>query len=257
MKFLKKLKARGFTLIELIATIALLAIIVLISFVSVNAIINKNKERQYENLKSSIKIAAKQYASENKYSDEFSNKTTVVIPLSKLVDNGYLSSPVIDPYTNKPIGDLSSIVITLYISNGEVTNLEISGMPEHGENSNNPEIDNQGEIVNNDDNGNDNNDNNNNNGGNNNTKTYKLTLSCHSDLNPKVNYNNCWIDGDNTKILEIQANATINLNDMMCSCYQGVSHVGWADKETMTLYEFGNFTMPEKDIILYALYETE
>ena len=128
MNIFKKLNARGFTLIELIATIALLAIIAMISFVSINAVIKNNKERQYKNLVSSIQVAAKEYASDNKYTDEFANKSQVTIPLSKL--NSYLTMPVIDPYTNEEINNLQ---ITLSIDKGIVKNVVISGLPEHSD----------------------------------------------------------------------------------------------------------------------------
>ena len=266
MNIFKKLKEKGFTLIELIATIALLAVIALISFVSVNAVIKNNKSKQWHNLVNGIKIAAKQYASENKgnYTEAFSSENgTIEVSLTDLTSKGYLTAPIIDPYTNREIENFGSIIIILHLENGTVKEVSFSGMPDHGDDLNDSNIVPQGEIVDNDGNGNNNsgdnntgNNNSDNNGGNT-AQTYRLTLSCHSDLNPQVNYNNCWIDGDNTKVLEVQANTTINLDGMICSCYQGVSHVGWADTETMALHEFGNFTMPEKDITLYALYETE
>lgn len=257
MKFFKKLKAKGFTLIELIATIALLAIIALISFVSVNAVINKNKEKQYKNLVSSIKIAAKQYASENKYSDDFLNKTTVTIPLSKLVDKGYISSPVIDPYTNKEIDNLPDIMIVLYLDTGEVKNVKINGMPVHGDISSDPEIDNQGEIVNNDDNNNNNNNNNDgNNNNNNNTQTYKLTFSCESDFSSGLG--GCRFANDianYTVTVDVAPGTVIDLTGDRCYCGKGYYYQNaWYNVQAGQPVSSANFTMPDHDVTLLAVY---
>ena len=48
---------KGFTLVELIATIALLAIISIISFVSINAVIDSSKINECNALVNSIKSA--------------------------------------------------------------------------------------------------------------------------------------------------------------------------------------------------------
>ena len=57
---------KGFTLVELIATIALLAVIAIISFVSINEVINQSKVNDCKNLLFSIKSAAKEYVSDNR-----------------------------------------------------------------------------------------------------------------------------------------------------------------------------------------------
>lgn len=96
---------KGFTLIELIATIALLGIIAMISFVSINAVIKSNKTEQCKNLISSIETATKEYVSDNRYGDLDNNFTA-----SNLV--GYLSMPIKNPYTNEEIKASS---INIYI----------------------------------------------------------------------------------------------------------------------------------------------
>lgn len=108
---------KGFTLIELIATIALLAVVVSISFVSINAVIKSNKKEQCENLKSSIEAATKEYISDNRYKSDFNLDG---LNASKL--NGYLSMPIIDPYTKSEI-EPSSINISVSISNGNVSSV--------------------------------------------------------------------------------------------------------------------------------------
>ncbi len=248
LNFFKKLRERGFTLIELIATIALLAIIALISFVSINAVINNNKEKQYKNLLNSIKVAAKQYASENKHSDTFSDKSEVTIHLSDLSD--YISMPIIDPYTNQAISNTDEIEIILYMDNGSVKDVVINGMPEHGNVTNESEPDVPGEIVDN-------------NGNSVTPNNYRqLTLSCLSDErveenSPSVNYNNCWLkNGNNTETMDVLVSNTVDVANNICSCYEGVVQVGWVNLDSMEMVEFGSFTMPDKDVTLYALYDS-
>ena len=62
---------KGFTLVELIATIALLSIIAIISFVSISGILQKSKINDCNNLLVSIKSATKEYISDNRYNDTF------------------------------------------------------------------------------------------------------------------------------------------------------------------------------------------
>ena len=60
---LKKLNKKGFTLVELLATIALLAIIGAISFVSITAFYEKSKEKSNEAFKKQIKTYVDDYIS--------------------------------------------------------------------------------------------------------------------------------------------------------------------------------------------------
>ena len=96
---------KGFTLVELIATIALLAIISIISFVSINAVIDNSKINECNALINSIKSAAKEYVSDNRYNlDELSsymiegNDKKYNFPASILVNTKKISSPVINPF---------------------------------------------------------------------------------------------------------------------------------------------------------------
>lgn len=89
---------RGFTLIELIATIALLSIIAVISFVSINGVIKKSKVNDCENLVMNIKSAVKEYVSDNRYN--FTSSDTFMITGDSLVNNKYLTGPIINPFSN-------------------------------------------------------------------------------------------------------------------------------------------------------------
>ena len=98
---------KGFTLIELIVTIALLAIISLISFVSINKAIQKSKDNECENIRKSIQSAAVVYFSNHRYDASVSNDVTV----NKLVEEGYLTSKSIkNPYESGNL-DLSTVTV--------------------------------------------------------------------------------------------------------------------------------------------------
>ena len=92
---------KGFTLIELVATIGLLAVVSIISYVSINKVIEESKVNDCEQLVMSIKSASKEYVSDNRY-----NLTTNVdlnITSLDLVNNKYLSSPIINPFDKSEI----------------------------------------------------------------------------------------------------------------------------------------------------------
>lgn len=105
---------KGFTLIELIATIALLSIIVIISFVSINGVIKQSKISDCENLVRSIKSATKEYVSDNRYS--FTNNNDFSITAEDLINAKYLSSPIVNPFTNEEITS-GSVIIDIKLKN--------------------------------------------------------------------------------------------------------------------------------------------
>ena len=118
-----KINNKGFTLIELLASIVILSILIAIMVPSVNYLIEKNKNDNYENLKKSIISAAKVYISDNRYNitldltandGEFCQNSTDTediasinvavlteskLPIQWLVDNKLLStnSKIINP----------------------------------------------------------------------------------------------------------------------------------------------------------------
>ena len=101
---------KGFTLIELIATIALLGVLAVISFVSITGIIKKSKVTDCEALVSSIKSVAKEYASDNRY-----GTIDTTITAQNLISWNYLSSPVVNPFTDEEM-NASTITITIQLN---------------------------------------------------------------------------------------------------------------------------------------------
>ena len=110
---------KGFTLIELIATIALLGIIAAISFVSISKVLEQSKVNDCNSLVSSIKSATSEYVSDNRYNRNFVNSVSnnkVNIQADILTNGNYLSSPIINPYTKEEIAP-SSINVSIELNN--------------------------------------------------------------------------------------------------------------------------------------------
>ena len=96
---MKKLNNKGFTLVELIATVVLLSLVISLGAVSITAVIKNSKEKNYELLIKEIKDAV-----EEQYIEcQFSNNSAIEdacpskqadgyyhIQLQDLVDNGFL-----------------------------------------------------------------------------------------------------------------------------------------------------------------------
>lgn len=86
---MRKLNNKGFTLIELVATVVILGMIMLIGGYAVTELIDNSRDKDYELLINEIKSAVEAYYQECKYvtvtcSDEG------IITLGDLVNNGFL-----------------------------------------------------------------------------------------------------------------------------------------------------------------------
>ena len=121
-----KLNKKGFTLVELIATIVVLALVVSISAYAITNIINSAKEKNYELLIKNIKDASETYYQECKYSNNSGITCDDTVKLQDLVNYGYLKGngtkdnkmEIINPKDNKNIGACS---IAVKNENGKLT----------------------------------------------------------------------------------------------------------------------------------------
>ena len=94
---MKKINSKGFTLVELIATIVLLAIVMGIGAVSITAVINKSKEKDYQLLINEINNAVELYYQECRFNGEKTidcpnkdDEEFYEITLGNLVTNGFI-----------------------------------------------------------------------------------------------------------------------------------------------------------------------
>ena len=95
---------RGFTLVELLATLIILGILsTFLIRVSIKKI-NEAKERGKETLIQSIELAAKEYVIENASEiPGFSDNEYAYIQLEVLIKAGKLSNSLVNPITKKPL----------------------------------------------------------------------------------------------------------------------------------------------------------
>ena len=129
---------KGFTLVELLATIILLAIVLSLSSIAIIGIINSSKEKNYEYLISNIKDGAEVYYQECKYSNNSRiscnlNNNGYNISLGDLVRYGYVKGNSKD-YKNENVDeklkfilvnsydelDISNCIISVEYKNGKV-----------------------------------------------------------------------------------------------------------------------------------------
>lgn len=131
---MNKLNKKGFTLIELIATVILLAIVMGFGSYSIMNIINDTKKNNYNNMIKEIKNAVEVYYQECTYvnNDCDSERT---IKLGYLISNGYLKGndendmmTLVNPINNEPITECQ---IKYTYSDGKIS-IESYDNPEDG-----------------------------------------------------------------------------------------------------------------------------
>ena len=103
---------KGFTLIELIAVIVILAVIATLAIVSVSSIRSKVNEREYNNLASTIKTAAENYAEETGINKMF---------VQTLIDKGLIDADDESKELHDPRDNSSLNCQILNFENGEIT----------------------------------------------------------------------------------------------------------------------------------------
>ena len=126
---------KGFTLVELIATIVILALVMSIGAISVTSIIKSAKEKNYNILIDNVKSATEIYYQECRYVNNYDNSPIdcsivddgYVITLGKLVQYGYLksddNSTIINPLNEEDITDCE---IKIVYDNGYLKIVSIS-----------------------------------------------------------------------------------------------------------------------------------
>lgn len=155
--YMNRINNNGFTLVELIVTIALLAVISIISFVAINGVIEKNKVSNCETLVDNIKMATKEYISDHRYDDDFNKKVEEKLDedgkkiyvlkdglkVIDLISNNYLTGSIYDPFNSKNDEDIANRInvdVTLnnkYLVTGLVVKTIDEELDEHVVNCNN------------------------------------------------------------------------------------------------------------------------
>ena len=129
---------KGFTLVEVLLTIAILALILIIMVPNVFVLVEKNNVKSCENLIKNIESSAKIYVSNNKYNLGIkcydvnnSDDTTLKITFGDLINSGDLttdsSGKIINPIKDTEIS-LTNIVNVTYDCSTKEFNYEVTGI---------------------------------------------------------------------------------------------------------------------------------
>jgi len=100
------LKKNGFTLVELIVTIALIGLLIGFGSSYLIKYFNNLKQESYEIMVVSVEAAAKSYVDDNKYSNEAlipSEGEGYIITTEILIENDYLDSSMSNPKTGEKL----------------------------------------------------------------------------------------------------------------------------------------------------------
>ena len=92
---MKLLNRKGFTLVELLATIVILGVIAAIAMVSIDRVLDNSQITECENILLSIKSATKEYISDHRF--DLSGKS-ITMNVNDLVVGGFLSEPITNPF---------------------------------------------------------------------------------------------------------------------------------------------------------------
>ncbi len=109
---MKKVKNKGFTLMELIAVIVILGIIAVLAMVSVSTVRSRVNEREYESLASKIEVAAENYAEETGVNKMF---------VQTLIDKGLIEADDETKQIYDPRNEESINCQVINYSNGKAT----------------------------------------------------------------------------------------------------------------------------------------
>ena len=121
---MKKLNRKGFTLIELIATIVILGLVLAISGFTISSLITSSKQKNYDLLIKDIIHASELYYQECTYMTNISSDETVnsgcvtptngaySIPISTLVNYGYLEGNKDEANSKVIINPKNDVVLT-------------------------------------------------------------------------------------------------------------------------------------------------
>ena len=113
---MKRKKNKGFSLIELLATMSILAVLSITIIVSTKHLRVKARDNHYETQVNNIIFAAQAYSSDSSVNvpKNIGQKTT--IPLKRLIDNNYIDS--VRDYTKKACNVDKSYVEIFNSENG-------------------------------------------------------------------------------------------------------------------------------------------
>ena len=117
------MKKKGFTLIEVLATVVILGILVLLTIPIISSNIQKTKTRAYESQVKAINSAARKYMTRNTHLLPDENNPESIIQLVSIAVAGLIEDNIENPLTG---GTMNGCVKVSYNKNNEVYFYEYS-----------------------------------------------------------------------------------------------------------------------------------
>lgn len=122
---MKRLDNKGFTLVELIATIVVLSLVMGIGAYSITGLIENSKQKDYDLLIEEIKTATELYYQECRYvTKKCSNSGEIT--LGDLLNSGFLKE-------NGELSKENKLILINPLDNGEITNCRVGYEYKNGE----------------------------------------------------------------------------------------------------------------------------
>lgn len=109
-KVIKKKKA--FTLVELMGVLVIIGVLTAVLIPVISNVIKENKQKMYNTQLDTIKLAAKNFGSDNVFLLPDNNDEIVYINLNQLKKMGYIEDVITNPLTKKDFSDCTLIKIT-------------------------------------------------------------------------------------------------------------------------------------------------
>lgn len=103
---------KGFTLIELLMVIAIIALLSMVLIPNIVVLTRKNDVKSCQSLENNIISSTKMYVNDNKYDLNFACNVSKEISLSDLVENGYVTEPIINPKTKTNVQLTKKVTVT-------------------------------------------------------------------------------------------------------------------------------------------------
>lgn len=112
------MKNKGFTLVEMLGVMTLLVVIFAFIYPNVIQMLEKGKETDYAEYENSVFLATEAYVnSDTTLSSQLVNEgDSVSVTYSDLLTNGFLSSKLVNPKTNKSAGNESAKKVTITVA---------------------------------------------------------------------------------------------------------------------------------------------
>ncbi len=114
---------KGFTMIELLAVFTLLGIILLITLPKMTATLKKSDKSSYDNFIKTIELATEAYVVDNV---TIINGEEISIPLSTMIDSGYLKSNLKNPKDNKKVSEMEQFVVLIKKNNDGILSYKLN-----------------------------------------------------------------------------------------------------------------------------------